>query len=545
GCPALRAGCVRRRRPAARDCARTRTRHRNGDRAAGARSARGARTARCVAPRGRLGVAADARRPLGRRAPADHPSRTDRRGRRRIARRGHRAGEHPRRARGRLPVRRSVARGAHSRRRRSVVRTRGGGVSQGTRRAFRVRARGRRRRGGDVPRGRGRPGRRRAPRAARGRRRCGSCRRAEGRAGLRPRVAARGGDDRRAGDHHRARLDDVDRRAVARACARQRRAARGGGAVTILDPVTVEVLRHAFEGVADEMGAVLRRTSYSPNIKERADCSAAVFSATGDLVAQAEHIPVHLGSMPASVDAALHAYPRLAAGDQVLLNDPWAGGTHLNDYTLVAPVFQEDLLLGYVANRAHHTDVGGMARGSIPAGATDVFAEGVRVPPVLLYRGGRVDEGTLRFVAANSRTPDERRGDLLAQAGANARGAGRLVELAQTHGAQTLSDANAALADYAEARVAAALEVLPRGEWTFTDELDDDGAGAGPVPIVCTLRIRDEGVVVDFTGSAAQTRGGVNAVAAVARSAACFVLRCLVPADVPVNEGCWRRLRVI
>ena len=315
--------------------------------------------------------------------------------------------------------------------------------------------------------------------------------------------------------------------------------------MTILDPVTVEVLRHAFEGVADEMGAVLRRTSYSPNIKERADCSAAVFSATGDLVAQAEHIPVHLGSMPASVDAALHAYPRLAAGDQVLLNDPWAGGTHLNDYTLVAPVFQEDLLLGYVANRAHHTDVGGMAPGSIPAGATDVFAEGVRVPPVLLYRGGRVDEGTLRFVAANSRTPDERRGDLLAQAGANARGAGRLVELAQTHGAQTLSDANAALADYAEARVAAALEVLPRGEWTFTDELDDDGAGAGPVPIVCTLRISDEGVVVDFTGSAAQSRGGVNAVAAVARSAACFVLRCLVPADVPVNEGCWRRLRVI
>ena len=311
-----------------------------------------------------------------------------------------------------------------------------------------------------------------------------------------------------------------------------------------LDPVALEVLRHALEGVADEMGAVLRRTSYSPNIKERADCSAAVFSAHGELVAQAEHIPVHLGSMPASVDAALAAYPRPADGDQVLLNDPWAGGTHLNDYTLVAPVFHDATLLGFVANRAHHTDVGGMAPGSIPAGATDVFSEGVRVPPVLLYRGGAVDEGTLRFITANSRTPEERRGDLLAQAGANARGSARLRELAVTHGFETFFDAQRALMNYADARVRAALAELPRGEWTYTDRLDDDGAGSGPISIRCTLRLTDDAVEVDFTGSDAATRGGVNAVAAVARSAACFVLRCLVPSDVPVNEGCWRRLRV-
>ena len=310
-----------------------------------------------------------------------------------------------------------------------------------------------------------------------------------------------------------------------------------------LDPITLEVLRHALEGVADEMGAVLRRTSYSPNIKERADCSAAVFSPSGGLVAQAEHIPVHLGSMPASVEAALDAYPGLRAGDQVLLNDPWAGGTHLNDYTLVAPVFDDATLLGYVANRAHHTDVGGMSPGSIPAGATDVFAEGVRVPPVLLYRGGRVDDGTLRFVVANSRTSDERRGDLLAQAGANARGAARLIELAGEYGADTIFEAERALADYAEARVAAALERLPKGEWAYEDHLDDDGAGAGPITIRCTLRINED-VEIDFSGSDGQTRGGVNAVEAVARSAACFVLRCLVPDDVPVNEGCWRRLHV-
>jgi N-methylhydantoinase B len=169
----------------------------------------------------------------------------------------------------------------------------------------------------------------------------------------------------------------------------------------------------------------------------------------------------------------------------------------------------------------------------------------VRVPPVLLYRGGAIDDGTLRFVVANSRTPDERRGDLLAQAGANARGGARLIELAAAHGAPALFEAYGALADYADARVAAALDELPRGEWAFTDELDDDGAGSGPVPIRCTLRITDGAVEVDFTGSAPQTRGGVNAVEAVTRSAACYVLRCLVPADVPVNEGCWRRLRVV
>lgn len=312
-----------------------------------------------------------------------------------------------------------------------------------------------------------------------------------------------------------------------------------------IDPVTLEVLRHALEGVADEMGAVLRRTSYSPNIKEREDCSAAVFASAGELVAQAEHIPVHLGSMPASVAAALDAYPELGPGDQVLLNDPFAGGTHLNDYTLVAPVFVGGVVLGYVANRAHHTDVGGIAPGSIPAGATEIFQEGVRVPPVLLYRAGVIDEGTLRLVVANSRTPHEREGDLLAQAGANARGAARLVELSERHGVELLLEAQRALSDYAAARVRAALDALPRGEWTFTDFLDDDGAGSGPIAIRCTLRITGDGIEIDLTGSEPQARGSVNSVEAVAVSAACFVLRCLIPEDVPVNAGCWRALRVI
>ncbi len=312
-----------------------------------------------------------------------------------------------------------------------------------------------------------------------------------------------------------------------------------------IDPVTLEVLRNALEGVADEMGAVLRRTAYSPNIKEREDCSAAVFGPEATLVAQAEHIPVHLGSMPASVEAALGAHPDLRPGDQVLLNDPFAGGTHLNDLTLVAPVFDGDRVIGYVANRAHHTDVGGIAPGSIPAGATDISQEGVRIAPVVLYRGGELVDETLQLVMESSRTPDEREGDLLAQGGANARGAARLEELAGLWGTDLLLEAEAALADYAETRVRSALARLPRGEWSFTDHLDDDGAGTGPIAIQCTLRTSDSSIEIDLTGSDPQVPGNVNAVEAVAVSAACFVLRCLVPDDIPVNAGCWRLLRVI
>ena len=305
-----------------------------------------------------------------------------------------------------------------------------------------------------------------------------------------------------------------------------------------IDPITLEILRHALEGVADEMGAVLKRTAYSPNIKEREDFSAAVFSPDGELVAQAEHIPVHLGSMPASVRAAIDAFPHLRDGDQVVLNDPFAGGTHLNDITLVAPVFAADRLIGYVANRAHHTDVGGDAPGSIPAGATDIAQEGMRIPPTML------GDDLVRRIKEASRTPDEREGDLHAQSGSNARGSARLRELAVQWTIDGLLDAERALADYAETRVRTALAELPRGEWAFTDYLDDDGAGTQDIAIRCTLRI-GEGIDVDLSESDPQVRGNVNSVAAVAQSAACFVLRCLVPQDIPVNAGCWRVLRVI
>jgi len=195
--------------------------------------------------------------------------------------------------------------------------------------------------------------------------------------------------------------------------------------MTALDPASLQVLISRLTGIAEEMGAVLRRAAYSPNIKERADCSAALFTAGGELLVQAEHIPVHLGSMPASVRAAIDALgDRIEAGDQVVLNDPYAGGTHLNDVTLVGPCFVDGELVGWAANRAHHADLGGMAPGSMPPDAVDIQQEGLRIPPVLLTRD------VAEVVVASSRTPAERRGDLDAQRGANRLGVARLAELA-------------------------------------------------------------------------------------------------------------------
>src|SRR2546421_4808095 len=292
-----------------------------------------------------------------------------------------------------------------------------------------------------------------------------------------------------------------------------------------MDPLTMEVVRHALAGIAEEMGATLRRTARSPNITEREDCSCALATPAGEMCAQAEHIPVHLGAMPASLAAVLERFPSLAEGDAALVNDPFAGGTHLNDLTLVAPVFEGPHLLGFVANRAHHADVGGKTPGSMPGASTALLQEGLRLPPVLAWRGGEPDEDILRVVVANSRTPADRLGDLRAQAGANAVGAARLRALAARMGRKALATAMEDLIAYSERAVRAGITRLPDGEWSFEDFLDSDGAGSGPVPIVATVRIRGDGMVVDFTGSASQARGNVNAPLAVTISAVTFVVR--------------------
>ncbi|HEX2383642.1 MAG TPA: hydantoinase B/oxoprolinase family protein, partial [Acidimicrobiales bacterium] len=301
-----------------------------------------------------------------------------------------------------------------------------------------------------------------------------------------------------------------------------------------LDPAALQVLVFRLEGVADEMGAVLRRAAFSPNIKERADCSAAVFTAGGELLLQAEHIPVHLGSMPASVRAAIDRFgDGIAPGQQVILNDPFAGGTHLNDITLVAPVHVDGALAGWVANRAHHADVGGGAPGSIPADATEIYQEGLRLPPMLL-----TDE-VRSVLFANSRTPVERSGDLDAQIGANAVGAERLAAIIASG-----APCNEVL-EYAERRMRAALREMPDGSWTATDVVDSTGPEQPPATITVCVTINGDEIAFDFTGTDEQRHGNVNAVSAVTTSAVAFALRSVTDPTIPASGGALRPLRVV
>jgi N-methylhydantoinase B len=321
----------------------------------------------------------------------------------------------------------------------------------------------------------------------------------------------------------------------------------GGSAEGAVDPVTLEVLRNAFEAVAEEMNAALVRTGYSPNIKERRDCSTALFDADGAMVAQAETMPVHLGAMPFSVAAALDAFPpeTLDPGDGVLLNDPFRGGAHLPDLTLVTPLFADGAVIAYAANRAHHADVGGSAAGSVAADSTEIYQEGLRIPPVKFLAGGEVDDAVLDLILANVRTPEERRGDLRAQEAANETARDRLDELLAERGAETVEDAFAAVQDYSERRMRAELAELPDGSYDFVDYLDDDGRGNEDLRIEATVRIAAEEAVVDFDGTAPQTAGPVNAVFAVTASATYYALRCVTDPDVPPNAGCYRPIEVV
>lgn len=303
-----------------------------------------------------------------------------------------------------------------------------------------------------------------------------------------------------------------------------------------LGPAGLQVLISQLTGVAEEMGAVLRRASFSPNIKERADCSAALFTSDGQLLVQAEHIPVHLGSMPASVAAAIGAGLDLGPGDQVILNDPFAGGTHLNDITLVAPCFVAGRIAGWAANRAHHADLGGMTPGSIPPEATEIQQEGLRIPPVVL------GPAVVAILLANSRTPDERRGDLDAQVGANVIGVERLAGIVAT--GAPLDEVLA----YGERRMRAALGALPDGTWEAVDVLDSVGPRPSqqrPVTIRVEVRKRGEEVCFDFTGTDAQQLGNVNAVAAVTFSAVVFALRSATDPTIPANGGALRPVTMI
>jgi N-methylhydantoinase B len=314
-----------------------------------------------------------------------------------------------------------------------------------------------------------------------------------------------------------------------------------------VDPVTLEVVRNAAESVAEEMNATLVRTAYSPNVKERRDCSCALFDADGEMVAQAENIPVHLGAMPFSVRAALERFPpdSLAPGDAVLLNDPFAGGAHLPDLTLVTPVFAGRAEpVAFVANRAHHADIGGARAGGVSADSTEIYQEGLRIPPVKLFEAGDPNEAVFDLLLANVRTPEERRGDLRAQRAANETGRGRFESLVERRGYDDLTAVLDALQDYSERRMRAALADLPDGQYRFEDVLDDDGRGTEDLPVVATVTIEGETVTVDFEGTAPQTAGPVNAVRAVTVSATYYAIRCVTDPEIPPNSGCYRPVTI-
>ncbi len=312
-----------------------------------------------------------------------------------------------------------------------------------------------------------------------------------------------------------------------------------------LDPVTLAVMNNRLAAIAEEMGAVLGQTAYSPNIKERHDFSCALFDARGELVAQAAHIPVHLGATPLSVRAAIERLT-LRPGDIAALNDPFAGGTHLPDLTLVMPIFlgREARPFGYAANRAHHADIGGMTPGSMPL-ATEIYQEGFRLPPVKIVEGGEMSRDVLALFLANTRVSEEREGDLRAQVAALRVGADRLSALVKIVGRAGVADAMDALKDYAARLMAAALGKLKPGVYRARDFLDDDGVGAAPIPIAAAIRIGRGRALVDFTGSAPQVRGSVNANYAVTLSATFYVMKCLAAEALPANEGLMRPIRLI
>ncbi len=314
-------------------------------------------------------------------------------------------------------------------------------------------------------------------------------------------------------------------------------------------PIQLEIYKNLLRSVAEEMGTVLKRTAYSPNIKERRDYSCAVFDGRGQLLAMGDHMPVHLGSMPMSVEAAIEAAP-LHSGDVVILNDPFSGGTHLPDITLVMPVYESGEAsqpLAYLAARAHHSDVGGMSPGSMPL-SREIFQEGVRIPPLKLYRGGRLNRDILQLLLVNVRTPVEREGDLAAQVGALRVGERRLVELYQRRGLEELRRYMEALQEYAETLMRGTIEKIPDGRYEAEDFLDDEGSpdrSRNAVSLKVAIEVAGGNLKVDFTGSSPQVAGCVNAVEAITYSAVYYVLRCLAPPDTPSSAGLMRPVTVV
>ncbi|MBN1272888.1 MAG: hydantoinase B/oxoprolinase family protein [Candidatus Aminicenantes bacterium] len=308
------------------------------------------------------------------------------------------------------------------------------------------------------------------------------------------------------------------------------------------DPIEMEVFKNLFTSISEEMAAVLNRTAFSPNIKERKDFSCALFNHKGETFAQGSHIPVHLGAMPLSVQAALKACD-FEKDDLVVLNDPYRGGTHLPDVTCISPVFLKNSLHFFVANRAHHSDIGGMTPGSMPL-ATEIFQEGLIIPPLKLIKKGQLQEDILELILTNVRTREERRGDLLAQMASNEKGKQRLEEVVKKHGLEKVIRYGKLIQDYTENILRKTITSIPDGNYFFADFMDDDGIDDRPIKISAAVSIKGDEAVIDFSGSSPQVKGGVNANFAVTLSAVLYVFRSLVEEDIPFNTGLIRPLTI-
>ncbi|MBU7043478.1 MAG: hydantoinase B/oxoprolinase family protein [Theionarchaea archaeon] len=310
-----------------------------------------------------------------------------------------------------------------------------------------------------------------------------------------------------------------------------------------LDAVTLEIVRCALQSVAKEMGAALGRTAFSPNIKERKDYSCAIFDETGRMVSQAEHIPVHLGSMPLSVRESIREF-EFEEGDMALLNDPYWGGTHLPDITLIAPIFCPELL-GFAACRAHHADVGGKVPGSMPGDSREVFEEGIIIPPVKLYAAGRLNQDIFRLILRNVRTPGERKGDVKAQISACEIGKKRITELVHKYDEFLIRESFEEIMEYSERRMIKKIGEFTTGTYSAHDFMDNDGISEDPVKIAVSITLKDSSIVFDFQGTDDQREGNINAVYAVTLSCVYYTVRCVTDPTIPPNDGCYRPVKIM
>ena len=311
----------------------------------------------------------------------------------------------------------------------------------------------------------------------------------------------------------------------------------------LLGPFELEIFRNILSSIAEEMGMILVRAAFSPNIKERRDLSCAIFESNGEMIAQAAHIPVHLGSMSFSVKSVLEELD-IQEGDIFILNDPFRGGTHLPDVTCIAPVFIDRKPEFFIAARAHHADIGGSTPGSMPL-SSSIYEEGIIIPPSRLYGKGRINRSLFEKIIYSSRDPEEREGDFRAQVGALKLGIKRIKEVADKYGLQTVKEAGSELLDYSERMMRKVIRDIPDGAYKFEDHLDNDGVGTNNIKLKTSVKIKGEKANVDFTGSSVQVKGSLNVPISVTTAAVLYVFQALAPQDLPLNSGPLRIIEVI